>query len=219
MSEDLSECDIILGVKEIPNNHIVPGKVHFCFSHSHKGQPKGAEILRGFHDANATLVDYELLVDERGDRLVAFGKYAGYAGMINCLNGLGERLLEFGLRTPLLNVSLAHHYPSLTAAKKALKSVAADIGKSGLPNSVKGLSFIFLGDGNVSKGAQEIFRLFPHEYVKPEDFGKRAVKDDRFIATVLQLSDYLDKEGNSIFHQKVSYIPINLILWRTVYLA
>ena len=102
IKEDLSECDIIVGVKEIPPSQIVPGKIHICFSHTHKGQPSGAPALSAFQDSKATLVDYELLTDEQGRRILAFGKYAGYAGMINCLHGLGDRFLQLGYRTPLL---------------------------------------------------------------------------------------------------------------------
>lgn len=102
ISDDLSACDVIVGVKEIPADQVLPGKMHFCFSHSHKGQPKGAALLGAFRDKKATLVDYELLTDGQGARVLAFGKFAGYAGMINCLHGLGDRFLQLGYRTPFL---------------------------------------------------------------------------------------------------------------------
>lgn len=102
MKEDLSECDIIVGVKEIPPARIIPGKSHICFSHTHKGQPAGQPTLAAFMEKKASLLDYELLVDEEGKRQVAFGKYAGYAGMVNCLHGLGDRFLQLGYRTPFL---------------------------------------------------------------------------------------------------------------------
>jgi len=58
--------------------------------------------LASFKDRKSTLVDYELLTDDSGKRVLAFGKYAGYAGMINCLHGIGKRYLELGYRTPFL---------------------------------------------------------------------------------------------------------------------
>lgn len=91
-----------MGVKEIPPSAVVPGKVHFCFSHTHKGQPSGRPYLAAFKEKKATLVDYELLTDEDGKRVLAFGRYAGYAGMIDCLHGLGDRILQLGYRTPFL---------------------------------------------------------------------------------------------------------------------
>jgi alpha-aminoadipic semialdehyde synthase len=102
ISEDLGHCDVILGVKEIPGDKIVPGKMHFCFSHTHKGQPSGISTLAAFKEKGATLVDYELLTEEGGKRILAFGKYAGCAGMIDCLHGLGDRILQLGYRTPFL---------------------------------------------------------------------------------------------------------------------
>ncbi len=102
IDEDLAKCDLIVGVKEIPTDKIAPGKVHICFSHSHKGQPKGVPLLQAFKEKKATLIDYELLTDEHGNRVLAFGRFAGYAGMINCLHGLGDRFLQLGYRTPFL---------------------------------------------------------------------------------------------------------------------
>ena len=47
-------------------------------------------------------MDYEKLLDERGLRLVAFGKYAGVTGMIDVLHGLGLRMLALGHHTPFM---------------------------------------------------------------------------------------------------------------------
>lgn len=91
-----------MGVKEVPSQAILPNKVYFCFSHTHKGQPYNMPMLKKFTDSQCTLIDYELLTDPAGRRLVAFGKYAGYAGMINALHGMGLQLLARGYRTPFL---------------------------------------------------------------------------------------------------------------------
>jgi alpha-aminoadipic semialdehyde synthase len=141
---------MIVGVKEIPVGQVVPGKSHICFSHTHKGQPAGAPLLAAMMDSKASLMDYELLTDDNGARVLAFGKYAGYAGMINCLHGLGDRILQLGFRTPFLNIGLAHHYPSLAAAKRAVQLVAKEVEKHGLPAELGPLSFVFTGQGNVS---------------------------------------------------------------------
>ena len=102
IKEDLGGCDVIVGVKEVPKDSIIPGKTYMCFSHTHKGQPYNMPMLRQFLNASCTLLDYELLTDERGARLVAFGRFAGYAGMINCLHGMGLQFLARGYRTPFL---------------------------------------------------------------------------------------------------------------------
>ena len=103
VKDDLSGCDLIMGVKEVPEAEIMPGKQYIFFSHTHKGQPYNMPLLRGIVDKRVSLFDYELLKDpSSGSRLVAFGAYAGYAGMINTLHGLGDRLLTKGYRTPFL---------------------------------------------------------------------------------------------------------------------
>lgn len=102
INEDLSGCDLIMGVKEVPISDLIPNKQFLFFSHTHKGQSYNMPLLRSICDNKITLLDYELLKDESGRRLVAFGAFAGFAGMINCLHGLGDRLLTNGYRTPFL---------------------------------------------------------------------------------------------------------------------
>jgi len=72
-----------------------------CFSHCHKGQQHNMPRLQTFVNKGCTLIDYELLF-ENGKRLVAFGQFAGYAGMVNCLHSVGRQLLQKGYRTPFL---------------------------------------------------------------------------------------------------------------------
>ena len=102
ISPDLSSCDLIIGVKEIPENQIMSNKTYMCFSHTHKGQAYNMGKLRRYLESGSSLIDYELLTNNDGQRVVAFGKFAGYAGMINCLHGMGLQLLNRGFRTPFL---------------------------------------------------------------------------------------------------------------------
>lgn len=90
-------------------------------------------------------------------------------------------------------------------AKKSLKSIAQEIYKVGLPEAVSNLGFVFTGDGNVSQGAQEIFKIFPATYLKPDEFFQASTKGEKgFVATQLLYSDFTCKEsGASIFHEKV----------------
>ncbi|RME33505.1 MAG: hypothetical protein D6793_09695, partial [Thermoflexia bacterium] len=39
VQEDLSACDVIFGVKEVPPAHLLPGKTYVFFAHVIKGQP------------------------------------------------------------------------------------------------------------------------------------------------------------------------------------
>jgi len=170
VSEDLDSCDLVIGVKEIPIEQIKEGKSYLCFSHTHKGQSQNMPFLKRAIDKKITLLDYELLRDEKtGERLVAYGQYAGIAGMIDCLHGLGYRLLLKGFRTPFVNIAPANNYLNLDEAIRAITLVGKDISKYGLNCPSSPLVFCFTGDGNVSKGARSIFNLLPHVMIKPDD--------------------------------------------------
>lgn len=102
VQEDISEASVIIGVKQVPVDLLIPNKVYVMFSHTHKAQEGNMPLLDACLEKNITLVDYEKMVDDQGVRLVAFGKYAGVVGMINILHGLGLRFLALGHHTPFM---------------------------------------------------------------------------------------------------------------------
>lgn len=102
VQEDLSEAPVIIGVKQVPIDLLIPNKVYVFFSHTHKAQEDNMALLDACLEKNITLVDYERIVDDEGVRIVAFGKYAGVVGMINILHGLGLRFLALGHHTPFM---------------------------------------------------------------------------------------------------------------------
>eukprot|EP00249_Psilotum_nudum_P019538 c27304_g1_i1 orf=257-3433(+) len=167
ISDDLSECGLILGVKQPKLGTVLPDTAYAFFSHTHKAEPQNMPILDEVLAKRVSLYDYELIVGERGERLVAFGEYAGMAGMIDFLRGLGERYLSLGYSTPFLSLGSTYMYMSLSAAKAAIIAVGDEIRSTGLPSAICPLTFVFTGSGNVSRGAQEIFRLLPHSFVSP----------------------------------------------------
>ncbi|XP_030470421.1 alpha-aminoadipic semialdehyde synthase isoform X1 [Syzygium oleosum] len=167
ISDDLSECGLILGIKQPKLDMILPDRAYAFFSHTHKAQKENMPLLDKILAERASLYDYELIVSEHGKRLLAFGKYAGRAGLIDFLSGLGQRYLSLGYSTPFLSLGGSYTYSSLAAAKAAVISVGEDIATQGLPSGICPLVFIFTGSGNVSAGAQEIFKLLPHTYVEP----------------------------------------------------
>ena len=94
---------MIVGVKQPPLELLQPHTAYLFFSHTHKGQPSNMPLLKRICDLESSLYDYELLADpETGQRLVAFGKYAGYSGMIMALHGLGLTLLQRGIKSSFL---------------------------------------------------------------------------------------------------------------------
>eukprot|EP01103_Thecamoeba_quadrilineata_P005672 TRINITY_DN15441_c0_g1_i1.p1 TRINITY_DN15441_c0_g1~~TRINITY_DN15441_c0_g1_i1.p1 ORF type:complete len:923 (-),score=158.70 TRINITY_DN15441_c0_g1_i1:152-2920(-) len=167
ISEDISEASVILGVKEVPIDKLIPERTYCFFSHTHKGQPHNMPLLDAILEKNIRLIDYERIVDADGHRLVKFGKFAGYAGMIDFLHGLGNRLLARGYATPFLNVGFTHMYSGFESACAAVEELGKLITLQGIPQALCPLVFVFTGTGAVSSGAQEIFQLLPHKWVKP----------------------------------------------------
>jgi alpha-aminoadipic semialdehyde synthase len=166
--ETLEDCSVILGVKEIPIPMLEPAKTYVFFSHVAKGQPYNMPMLRHMMDLGCNLIDYEKITDEQGKRLIFFGRYAGFAGMINTLWALGLRLKEYGFETPFLGISQAHHYTSLEQAKKDISEVGREIAEKGLPAELQPFTVGITGSGNASQGAQDILGLFPVKEISPE---------------------------------------------------
>jgi len=166
--DDLKECDVIFGVKEMPDAFFEPEKTYIFFSHVIKGQSYNMPMLKQMIKNRVNLIDYEKIADEAGHRLIFFGRYAGLAGMINSLWSLGQRYAALDINTPFVTLKQAHQYASLDEAKMAISVVGMQIAKSGLPAEVSPLTFGFTGYGNVSKGAQEILHLLPVIERSPE---------------------------------------------------
>ncbi|KAM0037320.1 putative oxidoreductase [Helianthus debilis subsp. tardiflorus] len=165
VSEDLSDCGLILGIKQPKLEMILPDRAYAFFSHTHKAQKENMPLLDKILAERASLFDYELIVGDEGKRLLAFGRFAGRAGLVDFLSGLGRRYLSLGYSTPFLSLGSSYMYPSLAAAKAAVVSVGEEIATTGLPSTICPLVFVFTGSGNVSLGAQEIFKLLPHTFV------------------------------------------------------
>ncbi|CAE6162342.1 unnamed protein product [Arabidopsis arenosa] len=177
ISDDLSDCGLILGIKQPELEMILPERAYAFFSHTHKAQKENMPLLDKILSERVTLCDYELIVGDHGKRLLAFGKYAGRAGLVDFLHGLGQRYLSLGYSTPFLSLGSSYMYSSLAAAKAAVISVGEEIASQGLPLGICPLVFVFTGTGNVSLGAQEIFKLLPHTFVEPSKLPELFVKE------------------------------------------
>ena len=95
LTENLSECDLLLGVKEVPISMLLPNKTYLFFSHTIKKQPYNRELLRSILEQKIRLIDYECLHDESGQRVIAFGRWAGIVGAHNAILTWGRREGEF----------------------------------------------------------------------------------------------------------------------------
>ncbi len=169
VSSDLSGCRVIIGVKEIPVSRVDRARTYVCFSHVIKGQASSMPLLQRMLDQQCTLIDYEPIVDDRGRRLIFFGRHAGYAGMLDTLWALGQRLAHEGFRTPFEDLQPALHYASLSDALDHVARIGERIRHAGLPTGLRPVAFGFTGSGNVAQGAHEVFERLPFETVSPAE--------------------------------------------------
>jgi alpha-aminoadipic semialdehyde synthase len=168
ITEDLKEASFLIGVKSPKANSLIPDKSYMFFSHTIKAQPYSMPLLDTILQKNIRLYDYECITHGGRDdtpRSVAFGGYAGRAGMIDGLQGLGLRLLAEGFSTPFLHLPTTYMHQNWAQAQEAVRKMGDLITKNGLPKQLTPLVFAFTGKGNVAKGAKEVFEHLPHEYI------------------------------------------------------
>lgn len=152
VSEDVSDCDVMLGVKEVPIAALIPGKKYFFFSHTIKKQPYNRDLLRAILERNIELYDHEVIVKENGHRLIGFGRYAGLVGAYNCFRALG-------IRDSLYELPKAENLADLNALKAELDNIK-------LPSK----KIVLTGSGKVAHGAKEILDHLKIQQVSVEDY-------------------------------------------------
>jgi len=181
MKMDLSEAGVIFGVKEVPPEMLQAQTAYVFFSHVIKGQTYNMPMLQRLLDLRCTLIDYEMVRNDEGRRLIFFGHFAGLAGMVDALWTLGRRYQSRGISTPFLELKPTHQYDSLEDAKRAVRAVGAEIATNGLPSGITPLVIGVAGYGNVAKGAQEILADLPNIKITPGSLGSRDHGDSRAI--------------------------------------
>ena len=202
LNEDLSNCDLIMGVKEIPITGIIPGKPHLFFSHTIKGQDYNMPLLQHVLDNGSTLMDYEKIINSEGKRLVFFGKFAGNAGMVDALWAAGQRYLqEYGIETPFLKVKQSYQYESLQQCLEELQEIGKEIERDGLPAEICPFNICLLGYGNVSIGCQEILKAFPITEVEPDSLADLEInhKSNSMYLAVIKEEHLVEKKDGSEF--------------------
>ncbi len=145
-----NQAKVVIGIKEPPLDIIQSGQIHLCFSHTIKGQPYNMPLLKQFLDKGATLIDYETIVNERGARTIAFGRFAGIAGMSDALHVFGRKLLLINKTSDLSQLNWTHHYQTLANLKQCYANIQVQMGEP--------VQIIIIGTGNVGKGAEEVCR-------------------------------------------------------------
>ena len=134
----MEECDVLLGVKEVPVDALIPNKKYFFFSHTIKKQPYNRKLLQAILEKNIELYDHEVITNPNGQRLVAFGRYAGIVGAYNGIRAYGMKYERFQLPK-------AEHL-------KDQKALTSELQKVQLPN----IKILLTGKGRVGNGAKEM---------------------------------------------------------------
>jgi len=210
--DNISDNDILLGVKEVPIDQLIADKTYFFFSHTIKKQAYNQSLLRAVVDQNIRLIDYEVLTNEKNQRVIAFGKYAGMVGAHNALWTYGKRTGAFNLprMNSLYDYKLAkEHYESL---------------------EIPALKIVLTGTGRVSGGASQVLDDMGIKKVSPLDYTMHKAdgpvytqlssyyyvkrKDDRPFDDMQHFFDY-PADYESVFHHfaSCSDIMINGIYW------
>ena len=238
--DDLTSCPIIVGIKEIPISVIEEGKIYLFFSHTIKGQSNNMPMLKRMLELGCTLVDYEKVADDNGRRLIFFGNYAGYAGMIDTLWALGHRLSWEGIENPFQEINRALDYPDLKAAEEAVRRVGEKIASEGLPKGLVPFVVGIAGYGNVSRGAQAILDLLPVQEIEPDKvfslfeegrgseraLYKAVFKEEDLVERIdsgmpFELQEYYDHPARyrGVFESYLPYLTVfvNCIYWEPIY--
>ncbi|WP_310393676.1 NAD(P)-dependent oxidoreductase [Hymenobacter sp.] len=170
--EDVADCDILMGVKEADVSQLIPGKTYLFFSHTVKKQPANRELLRAVLRQRITLIDYELLTNgDGGERLVAFGRWAGIVGAYN-------GLLTYGRKHGLFALKPAHQCVDMEDMEEEFFKVKR------LPP----IKMAVTGSGRVAQGALEVLKLMGLRQVSVYDYLYLDFHEPVF--TQLRSSDY-----------------------------
>lgn len=152
ISDDMSDCDILFGVKEVPVENLIPDKTYFFFSHTIKKQQHNKKLLQACLSKNIRLIDHETLVDENGGRLIGFGRYAGIVGAYNAFRA-------FGIKYDLFQLKKAEEL-------KSQKDLIERLSKPYLPP----VKVVLTGTGKVGMGAREMLDGMKMKRVSVEQF-------------------------------------------------
>ena len=154
--EDISTADILFGIKEVPKAQLIADKKYLFFSHTKKAQLYNQALFHAMMDKNITLIDYECLEHEDGQRLIGFGFFAGIVGAHNGIMAYGNRTKEFTLG----RVKDVKDYMELVHTYFGLK----------LPN----IKIAITGSGRVAHGILEIMNLMDVQQIEPDEYTTRA---------------------------------------------
>jgi alanine dehydrogenase len=175
--DDVSNCDVVFGVKEVPYNMLAKGKTMLFFSHTIKEQPYNRTLLQEVLKKNVRLIDYETLTYPNGVRVLGFGRYAGIVGAYNALIAYGKRHNKFELK------------PAYQC--EDMKEMGREMKKVNLGNS----KIIISGGGKVANGAKETMKAAGIREVSIPEFLNKEF--DEPVYCNADILDYHEKDGKA----------------------
>ena len=183
--DNVSAADVLLGVKEVPVDALIPNKKYFYFSHTIKKQPYNRKLLKAMLEKNIQMFDHETIVNADKHRLIGFGYYAGLVGAYNGVRGLG-------LRDKLFELPKVEHLADLEAVK-------AELDKITLPN----IKIILSGTGKVARGAKEILDHLKIREVTDADYLSKNFNEP--VYCLIDVSEYNKRKDGGEFDKEEFY--------------
>ena len=185
VSDDLTDCDVLFGVKEIPVDALIPNKKYFFFSHTIKMQPYNRKLLQAILAKNIELYDHETIVDANNKRLIGFGRYAGIVGAYNGFRAFGQKF-------ELFNIAKAENLKNKEELIERLK-------RQTLPN----IKIVLTGHGKVGMGAKEILDGMKIKEVAVDDFLNKVYTQP--VYTQIDVLDYNKRIDGQVLDNKDFY--------------
>lgn len=179
VTNNVSDCDVLIGVKEVPIEHLIPNKTYFFFSHTIKKQPYNKKLLQAILERNIALYDHETIVNEKGFRLIGFGRYAGIVGTYNGFRTWGLKFDSWNLP----KAEIIHDQLGLIS----------ELNKISVPN----IKILLTGSGKVANGSQEMLDAMHIKRVSVDVYLNQTFKEPVYCK--IDVLDYNKrKDGNVI---------------------
>jgi saccharopine dehydrogenase (NAD+, L-lysine-forming) len=179
LQEDLSDCEVLMGVKEVPEPLLMPGKKYFFFSHTIKKQAHNQKLMKALIEKKIQMIDYETLTDKNNNRIIGFGRYAGVVGAYN-------GILGYGLKYDLFRLKPAHLCRDRAEMEDELKRVK-------LPN----IKIALTGGGRVANGVIETLSALRIRKVTSEEFLNMSFREPVYCQ--LNPRDYVERPNDHNF--------------------
>lgn len=181
LQEDLGDCNILMGIKEVPVSQLMAGKTYLMFSHTRKKQAHNQDLMRSFLEKKITLIDYECLTHDDGQRIIGFGFFAGVVGSHN-------GLLAYGRKTGLFDFKPVHQFHDFK-----------DLAESYFGTKLPPLKIVATGSGRVAAGILEVMGLLGIKDVPAEEF---LISDYKYpVYTQLKAGELYLRKADKVYNR------------------